>query len=190
MTEILSYPLHWPAEYGRAPLPKNSRFRGYSLFDARERLRDSIRLLDGKQLIISTNIRTRQDGDIYSNAAEPSDSGVAIYFQLNENPVCLCCDQYRKVWENTYAIYKTIEAMRGIDRWGVSDMLNRMFTGFKALPDPEELTPEEFLRLPEGWDKSTLASRIMAAHPDYGGTDEEFHKTETAVKKIKEKYGI
>ncbi len=37
--------------------------------------------------------------------------------------------------DNIQAIRKTIEAMRGLERWGVSDMLQRTFSGFKALPD-------------------------------------------------------
>jgi hypothetical protein len=34
-----------------------------------------------------------------------------------------------------YAIAKTIENLRGIERWGASDMMERAFTGFLALPE-------------------------------------------------------
>jgi hypothetical protein len=49
----------------------------------------------------------------------------------------LACDQYEQIHENIRAIGKTIEALRGIERWGASDMLDRAFTGFEALPAPK-----------------------------------------------------
>ena len=31
--------------------------------------------------------------------------------------------------------------MRGIERWGSAEMLDRAFTGFEALPSPDMVTP-------------------------------------------------
>jgi DnaJ-class molecular chaperone len=72
------------------------------------------------------------------------------------------------------AIQKTIEAVRGIDRWGASDMVERAFAAFEALPPPSE---------PDAWwavlnvARSASAAEIEAAfkreakrhHPDHGG---------------------
>ena len=44
------------------------------------------------------------------------------------------CDKFRYTRDNIYAVAKTIEALRGIERWGASDMMERAFSGFKALP--------------------------------------------------------
>ena len=59
------------------------------------------------------------------------------------------CDEYNKVWENMVAVRKTIEAIRGIERWNASDMLERAFTGFKALQDPNKLLWREVLGIPQ-----------------------------------------
>jgi hypothetical protein len=63
-----------------------------------------------------------------------SDKGVAVYFKKGDADVVLCCDKWDTVESNLHAIYLTIEALRAVDRWGVSDFLSRSFTGFKALP--------------------------------------------------------
>ena len=72
----------------------------------------------------------------YANQREPADTGVAVYFQLQDAPMVFACDKYNHVRDNIRAIGKTIEALRGIERWGASDMMERAFTGFQALPPP------------------------------------------------------
>src|SRR3546814_19053229 len=46
------------------------------------------------------------------------------------------CDRWDTVRDNVRAIGKTIEAIRGIERWGASDMMERAFSAFEALPAP------------------------------------------------------
>jgi hypothetical protein len=46
----------------------------------------------------------------------------------------MACDQWRLVRENVRAIGLTIDALRMISRAGASDLLDRAFTGFAALP--------------------------------------------------------
>lgn len=175
---IESHPLYWPSEYKRTRFPAWSRFGSHTLFQARSALKEEIRRLGGKDLIISSNMRTRQDGDVYSNAKEPEDSGVAVYFKMDGNNVCLACDKWRTCWENTWAIAKTIEAMRGIDRWGVSELLNRLFLGFIAIEESAGKDWAEIL----GVSREASAAEIMTAyrllskehHPDVGGDPEYF----------------
>ncbi|HGG04708.1 MAG TPA: hypothetical protein ENK28_04565 [Aliiroseovarius sp.] len=38
------------------------------------------------------------------------------------------------------AIGKTLEALRGIDRWGTAEFLNQAFQGFTALPPPDQMS--------------------------------------------------
>lgn len=85
-------------------------------------------------IVISTNIPLRRDGEPRADF-RPADSGVAIYFERNGKPLCFACDKYDAVWKNLRAIQKTIEALRGIERWGSSQLLERAFTGFAALPE-------------------------------------------------------
>ena len=46
------------------------------------------------------------------------------------------CDKWDKVKDNINAIANTIAAIRGIERWGASDMMERAFSAFEALPPP------------------------------------------------------
>ncbi|WP_439570512.1 J domain-containing protein, partial [Methylibium sp.] len=76
--------------------------------------------------------------------------------------------------DNMRAIAKTIDALRGIARWGTGDMLEAAFTGFTALPAPSE-TKEwwEVLGVPRhaSQDEIKAAYRRLASenHPDRGG---------------------
>lgn len=87
-------------------------------------------------VIISTNLRTRLDGLPKSNQAEPSDPGVAVYFRLDGNETCIAIDRFDRVADNLRAVAKTIEAMRGIERWGGATLVAAAFRGFQALPGP------------------------------------------------------
>ena len=72
--------------------------------------------------------------------------------------------------ENTYALAMTIDAMRAIDRWGASDMLDRMFTGFKMLPSPAAVRWWDILGVPRESQIETIRSayrkKMMEVHPD------------------------
>lgn len=137
---IEAYPLHWPEGWSRTRAwhRSQSKFKN-SFARARDELLDEIERLRGRyhrsgDPILSTNVALRQDGLPYANQREPEDSGVAVYFKYKDKDMCFACDKYKKVWENMVAITKTIEAIRGIERWGASDMMERAFRGFVALP--------------------------------------------------------
>lgn len=136
MSETIdAFPLSWPIGYERTKHQISSNFK--QSFDRAQRfLRDEIRKLGGTGLIVSTNLPIRNDGGIYAAYLDKliDDPGVAIYFKYKGKSISMCCDQYRRVWENIYALGKGIEALRGMERWGVSDFLDRAFTGFAALP--------------------------------------------------------
>lgn len=92
-------------------------------------------ILHRSQDVLSSNIELRRDGLPYANRPEPDDPGVAVYFMYDGEPRVFCCDKWDRVQDNMHAIGNTIGAIRGMDRWGVSDMLPRIFRGFQALPD-------------------------------------------------------
>ncbi len=188
---IESYPLCWPDGYPRAKYPVRSRFGAGTLAQVRALLDHEIRLLGGSEIIISTNMPTRQDGGVYSNAKEPADSGVAVYFKRRGESVVLCCDRWRTVRENTRAIALSVAAMRGLDRWGVSEILSRIFKGFAALPAPA--TAEEWWRVLNVEPAATreeikvrYRELIAEAHPDRGGSTELAAQINTAYEKAME----
>lgn len=109
---------------------------------AQRKLHEEVRRLGGSDLIVSTNLPVRNDGMIYAAYLDKriDDPGVAIFFKYKKKEVTMCCDKYLRVWENIYALANGIEALRGMDRWGVSEFLDRAFTGFAALPAAGQTT--------------------------------------------------
>jgi len=139
MTE--AYPLQWPPHVKRTAPHRRQRSRfDVSPDRARRELRRESELL-GRYVVISTNVELRRDGEPYANRRAPSDPGVAVYFDRKGEQVCVACDKHPAVWENMRAIGKTLEAMRGIERWGTSELLDQAFSGFTALPPPDQMSP-------------------------------------------------
>ena len=114
MTE--AFPLQWPASRPHTPTPARSRF-DTSQDRAQRTLVDEVRRMGGSNLVISTNIELRRDGLPYAGRREPADKGVAVYFDYRKRPMCFACDRWARIGDNIYAIAKTIEALRGIERW-------------------------------------------------------------------------
>ena len=133
-----AYPLQWPAGKPRTPKHKTERSRFATSFaKARDSLIDEMRMLGAKPgtVVISTNITLRRDGLPYANQAEPTDSGGAVYwFSSDEKQMAIACDRWDKVGDNLHAISLTIQAMRGMARWGSTQMISAIFSGFEALP--------------------------------------------------------
>ncbi|WP_174479157.1 J domain-containing protein [Paraburkholderia bannensis] len=125
--------------------------------------------------MISTNVPLRQDGLPYARYATLDDEGVAVYFTIDGRQMCFACDRWNKVEHNMHAIVKTIDALRGIARWGTGDMMAAAFTGFSALPAPgAPRTWREVLGLHSGernMDIVRAAYRLLAQkhHPDRPG---------------------
>ena len=137
---IEAFPLQWPQHVSRVPAHRRERSRfdvtpGY----ARDMLLTEIGRM-GSQPIISTDQPLRNDGLPYASRKAPEDTGVAVYFTRKGEQVCIACDKYQQVWENMRGITKTIEALRGIERWGSSNLLDQAFKGFLALPSPYVVT--------------------------------------------------
>jgi len=185
---IEAYPLCWPHGWrsmGNFEHRDPSRFKINSFAKTRDALIHEVELLGGDSVVLSSNIPLRQDGLPYAKFTPPKNPGVAIYFSLSDKPMVLACDQYPKVEENMQSIRKTVEAIRGIKRWGASDMLERAFTGFKAIEAPKEKSCWEILEIPENSSRSVIESarreKAKIHHPDMGGSS-------TVMSKINDAY--
>lgn len=168
-----AYPLHWPAGWPRTRSPQSSRFDVPSFAVVRDNLFREIKLLGGSHIVLSTNIPLRQDGIPYANMRQPTDKGVAVYFLRKGKQMVFACDRWNKIEDNMRAIEKTIEAVRGIDRWGASEMLERAVQAFEALPAPKSCW--DVLGLRPGASQSEISeayrAKARAAHPDTGGSE-------------------
>jgi hypothetical protein len=177
---IDAYPLQYPTNKPRTPSNKRirSRFKDRLTNDKAQReLNNCLLRLNAKAIVISTNMPLRKDGGFYSSAREPDDPGVAVYFEYKKSQKCFACDKYDFLRDNIWAIAKTIEAIRGIERWGTGDMVDQAFSGFTALPDKTK-TWYEILEVSENasLDEIKAAYRRLAKiyHPDViRGTGDE-----------------
>ena len=167
-----SYPLSWPLGRPRSPERWDASFTS-SFASARDGLLHELRLMGADGLVLSTNVELRRDGLPYAGRT-PDDPGVAVYFSWRKQQYAFACDCWQKVEHNLQAIRKTIEAVRGIARWGTGEMVSAAFTGFLALP--EEASPASC----QAWweilgvdrlasrDEINVAYRYLAkiSHPD------------------------
>ncbi|MEQ9130771.1 MAG: J domain-containing protein [Salinisphaeraceae bacterium] len=217
--DMEAYPLQWPHDLGlprTAPADReHGRFgkearhlygrRKLTVAEARSRVIDEVKRLtgggrdwrpDAATMVISTNIRTRADGLPYSNAREPDDPGVAVYFCLDGDWHCLPCDKWRRAADNLAAIAKTIEADRGKARWGVVDV--RRAYKFAALPSPESAggTPWHVVL---GCEPDAAAAEVKQAyrraafrtHPDRpDGSAEGFDQVQRAWEQARRQVGL
>jgi hypothetical protein len=131
---VEAYPLQWPAGWPRAKRRDVPLFKESTVSTQTHFVLEELRRMGATHPIISSNVELRKDGLPYSNRRQPDDPGVAVYFTLDGHQRCLACDEWTTVADNLKAIGKTIEAIRGIERWGASAILDRMFSAFTALP--------------------------------------------------------
>lgn len=193
---IDAYPLQWPPAWPRTKYQEFSRFGKFTFEQMRTEVLRELGLLEATSVVISSNLRLRQDGYPYSGQRQPEDVGIAVYFKLNGEDQCIPCDKWHKVEDNLRAIVKTIEALRGIERWGAKEMVNAAFRGFKALPANVIVTPftsrpwHEVLQVSPDADINIIDAvykRLLhKVHPDKGGSEREFTELQNAYKQARE----
>lgn len=200
-----AYPLDWPLTVPRTPARerKRGRFgkrndRGYGLKDlttaeALKRLFAEIEKYtqagrewraDPDDVIVSSNVRTRNDGLPYSNAREPDDPGVCVYFNLDGVDIALPCDTFDRVADNIAAIAGHIEADRRQERYGVGRTEQR-YAGFKQLPEHGSGRPWwVVLGVDHNADfkdvKTAYRRKARETHPDAGGSSDAFQQVQEA----------
>lgn len=170
----LRYPLAWPEGWPRTKPAGGRRGGNFKVtFDkALRELENEIRAMGGRYPLLSTNIELRLDGQMRRDRTEPADRGVAVYFDLKGKQKVFACDVFMTVKDNIRSIGLTIAALRAIERYGASDMMERALAAFEALPPP--LDPWQILGLPRdaGRERIEEAFKRLALlhHPDRGGS--------------------
>lgn len=213
MSEPTRYPLAWPHDCPRTPykarksMPSSSgrditgQRRTITFNGTIQRLLRELKMLKVSNLVISTNQPVRNDGMPFAQERRIDDPGVAVYFTRNGRQLCIPCDRYLTVADNLRAVALSIEAIRGLERWGGMSMMDRAFTGFAQLPTANvPAKPRRPWREVFGFAENFQATaEIMEAmfraesrrrHPDTGGTDEDFRELvqarEDALKELEE----
>lgn len=198
MTEITASPLCWPpgwrrtnnrtqAKFGKSISVKSQFSENYytqkrelTIEQATRRVIEELGRMgvSTHKVIISSDLKLRNDGLPYSGQATSKlDPGVAVYWTDSGRKRCMAIDRYTRIADNLAAIAATIEAMRAIERHGGAEILDRAFTGFAALPSPEQFnTPHGILGVEANATRTEIeyAYRRLAQqmHPDVGGTND------------------
>jgi hypothetical protein len=154
--------------------------------EGRRVVSNQVRLFGGRDLIISSNLELRLDGNPRSNQRQPADRGVAIFFKRNKEDVALACDIYTTVEDNLWALCRTLDALRQIERDGSPSLINRAFKGFAQLPDPDARKWWEVLgvdmRASNEEIKKAYFDLVRRYHPDNKttGNEELFRQVQRA----------
>lgn len=183
------YPLQWPLGWKRSEYPQRSAFRR-TFAKARDELLHEIRLLGGSNVVISSNLKLKRDGFPYANQREPVDSGIAVYFTLFSKQQCIPCDKWKTTTENLVAVGKTINALRGLERWGAKEMVEAAFTGFQALPYDGDSSTQFVDWFANCSTEQELTARyrdlVKSLHPDMGGDPAKFSQMKQQYDKKRE----
>jgi hypothetical protein len=193
MDGVTNYPLAWPAGWKRTSQAARVRpqfgtkapgewKRDITVIQAVERLSDELARLGAATYLVSTNLRTRQDGLPRSDQGTPADPGAACYFTLRKQQRCLACDRYVTVAGNIAAIAAHVAALRAIERYGVGT-LDQAFAGYTALPPAADAWWLVF-NLPQTATLDQVDERFRelakAAHPDAGGSHNDMARLTAA----------
>lgn len=137
----------------------------------------------------------KDGGGIYADA-RPAHPGIQLQFRTAKGVFRFQTDRYSAWVDNLYAIAKTLERLRIIDRDGVTS--GEQYEGFRAIPEKtgDTMTTEvakavlaaaaglESLEVRWGDAAATQTLVRMArsrTHPDRGGKLDEFQRVEQAI---------
>jgi hypothetical protein len=200
-----AFPLQWPEGWARTVPHKRARAR-YKLTpeSALKHLLDELRRLGAfsSAIVVSTNVPLRRDGLPYAGVRPPEDPGVAVYWSTRAfKDRVIACDKWDRVHDNIHAIGLAIEGLRAMERAGATQILDRAFAAFGALPpssQAEVIRPFwEVFEIPQ----TTLAVLSLAmvearyrelaakAHPDKGGSDAAMAELNRAREDARRHYG-
>jgi hypothetical protein len=185
------YPLQWPAGRTRTK-PDDRRASSFggkwydgkkvvSPYETAKQLFAELKRLGASHVVITSLLPTRHDGLPYSDG-RCDDPGIAVWFVHRGHERVFACDRWRTPGENIRAITLSVEAMRGLERWGMADVVEQAFAGFAALPPgppakrswrevlgvidkPHGLMNDEYLAMVKHRHRKLIAD----AHPDVGG---------------------
>ena len=183
---VQAYPLQWPVTTPRTPETKRKSklFSRVGWDTCIQDLRYEVERLGGKHLVISTNQPVRRDGMPFAQARRIDDPGVAVYFVLDAATVCFPSDRFHTLGENLRAVVMHLEAMRGMERWGVGTA-KQAFAGYKALPAVASEEPWwDVLQCKPDATREVIQQQFRAlarfAHPDIAGSEDAMARLNAA----------
>ncbi len=148
MAERVELPVKSMGAWPGVPTPHDARSTGGAAWvkltpgAALDSLRYELGFLRARDCCIQIDVRDRditRFGELRADA-KPTSPGIVVYAtHPRQGDLRFACDTYRRWWHNVRAVAMTLEALRGIARWGaVRD--EQQFAGFRALPGATSLT--------------------------------------------------
>jgi hypothetical protein len=197
----------WPETpaYNRV---SGSRFKAYWSQTVDE-LQRELGMLGVSQGVLEVDVEgsraIRRDGWIYEDAKVLSPRVVLRFSMADQGALVYKCDQYTDWKANVRAIRLGLEALRAVDRHGITSK-REQFAGFKELPSttgPTMTTTRAAEVIAGSGDRAAIALilsdpemakgaarvAVRKAHPDTGGTSEQFHIVQTARKILTAHHG-
>ncbi len=200
----------WPRAFAQDQRP--SQFSStYS--STLQLLEKELNFIDARHVVIELAVpsdQIRNDG-LPRSTARPTHPGVIVSFDLPcyingkwaTRPLNMPCDSFTKWQDNLRAIALTLEALRKINRYGVTQG-GEQYKGWAALPEPEPKTdlakvgdavafvarhsetgiaPSKLLKSAEQT-KNAYRAAARRLHPDVGGNEEDFKNLQTAYETL------
>lgn len=191
------------------------RDRGVDWSGTMDLLERELRFLGAKNILLQMQVEARDirnDGWIKANA-RPSGPGVILTFDSKYGPLSYPCDTFRDWQTNVRAVALALEALRKVDRYGVTRR-GEQYTGFGQLPpaggtsrtisaeaaalvvvclsgyedDADEDVPKVLAdRESFQWHYREAAKNT---HPDAGGSTEAFQNLQAAKAILDRHHGI
>ena len=194
MTWYVVRPLQWAGPRTPVGERRHSQFKaGWT--DTLRLLETELANLDAKNVVWQLDYQDsdlRINGELKANAKHRGDPGVRILFDSRHGPLVYATDQYWEWRDNVRAIALSLQALRAVDRHGVTRGAEQ-YKGFRAIgatPMGSEapMTEEEaaaFVREHSGRpDVSVTLDTYKAAarrlHPDQGGSTFGFQRLQEA----------
>lgn len=196
----------WPGELKGTR--KSAQFASTLATTARELAAelDKLKARNPRLRVAVTREQLYLDGSAIRAGERPFHPGVVLVFDTPEGQMTFPCDTYTRWEDNLRAITKTLEALRAIDRWGVTT--GQQYGGFLAIEAARSM-PAGFSSFEEAWryleevaglpkdvyepPESRLPRLVRAAlrrtHPDMGGDPAEFRRVTLAEQFIKQQSG-
>jgi len=204
----------WPGDKTKSYQRKKSPFdSAYSkTLDLLER---ELKALQAREILVQAYFareHIRNDGWPKSNA-RPSEPGVILTFQfknphkLETNTVSMPCDRFTDWESNLRAIALSLEALRKVNRYGVTRN-GEQYRGWQQLPPAEEAPKpmtvreaasiiglesgmqDEFLMHYVTHYERAVPLAIKAAHPDKGGTADRIRRVLAARAVLNQFHGV
>lgn len=160
--------------------------------------------LGGRSLVLEIEVEERHlrnDGWLYANAS-PEGPGVIVNFDSKHGPLRYPCDTFAHWHENVRAVALALEALRKVDRYGVTSF-GEQYRGFTALPAPGDsvtfdvdasakfvsaccdgaFSADDIFEY-AGSCRLALKVASKSTHPDHNGGDEERFKLLQKAKEV------